>query len=209
MTARSLGAIALGPSLGQSSGYYFMNLNTGKRIHRRSWTELPMPNEVIKRVEYLGKKDNQPEILIFTDKHGEELPNDLLEEEDAKDEELSYGTEFNDPIDSTTGVSEDSSVDSDSKSYNDIPSFEDVGKIKRNYHPMTPSKKVYDVSLPDSVANIGEDSEDCDESNKLDFTDAYDQVNLDSSIAKRRSIISNVVKPPTPPLRKSTRDKKP
>ena len=34
--ARSLGAIAPGPSLGQSSGYYFMNLNTGKRIHRRS-----------------------------------------------------------------------------------------------------------------------------------------------------------------------------
>merc|ERR1712214_65841 len=168
MTARSLGAIALGPSLGQSSGYYFMNLNTGKWIHRRSWTELPMPNEVIKRVEYLGKKDNQPEILIFTDKHGEELPNDLLEEEDAKDEELSYGTEFNDPIDSTTGVSEDSSVDSDSKSYNDIPSLKDVEKIKRNYLPTTPSKKVYDVSLPDNVENIGEE--------KLDFTEAYDQV---------------------------------
>ena len=84
MTARSLGAIALGPSLGQSSGYYFMNLNTGKRIHRRSWTELPMPNEVIKRVEFLGRKDNQPELLVFTDKHGEELPNDLLEEEDVE-----------------------------------------------------------------------------------------------------------------------------
>ena len=58
MQARSLGAIALGPSHGQSSGYYFMNLNTGKRIHRRSWTELPMPNEVIKRVEQLGRNDN-------------------------------------------------------------------------------------------------------------------------------------------------------
>ena len=133
-----------------------------------------MPNEVIKRVEYLWRKDNQPELLIFTDKHGEELPNDLLEEEDVEDEELSYGTEFNDPIDLTTGVSEDSSVDSDSKSYNDIPSLEDVEKIKRNYHPMTPSKKVYDVSLPDNVANIGQDSEDPDVSNKLDFTDAYD-----------------------------------
>ena len=32
MTARSLGAIALGPSLGQSAGYYFMNLNTGKKF---------------------------------------------------------------------------------------------------------------------------------------------------------------------------------
>ena len=56
MQARSLGAIALGPSHGQSSGYYVMNLNTGKRIHRRSWTELPMPNEVIKRAKQLGKE---------------------------------------------------------------------------------------------------------------------------------------------------------
>ena len=51
MQARSSGAIALGPDHGQSGGYYFMSLNTGKRIHRRSWTELPMPNGVVKRVE--------------------------------------------------------------------------------------------------------------------------------------------------------------
>ena len=168
-----------------------------------------MPNEVIKRVEYLGRKDNQPELLVFTDKHGEELPNDLLEEEDVEDEELSYGTEFNDPIDLTTGVSEDSSVDSDSKSYNDIPSLEDLGKIKRNYQPTTPSKKVYDVSLPDSVDNIGQDSEDNDGSDKLDFTDAYEQVDLNSSPARRQPIISNIEKPPTPPLRRSGRNRKP
>ena len=38
MQDRSLGAIALDPSRGHSSGYYLMNLNTGKKIHRRSWT---------------------------------------------------------------------------------------------------------------------------------------------------------------------------
>ena len=65
-------------------------------------------------------------------------------------------------------MSEDSSVDSASKSYDDIPSLEDIGKIIRDYHPMTHSKKVYDVSLPDSVANIDEDSENNDEPNKLD-----------------------------------------
>ena len=71
---------------------------------------------------------------------------------------------------------------------------------------MTPSKKVYDVSLPDDVANISQNSEDPDDSNKLDFTDAYDQINLDSSPARRQPIISNVEKPPTPQLRKSSRD---
>ena len=75
-----------------------------------------MPNKVIKRVEELGRNDNQPEILVFTDKHGEELPDDLLEEEDTADEDLSYGSEFNDPIDGTAGVNEDLSFDTDSKS---------------------------------------------------------------------------------------------
>ena len=83
-----------------------------------------MPNEVIKRVEFLGRKDNQPELLVFTDKHGEELHNDLLEEEDVEDDELSYGLEFNDPIDEITGVSEAPSIDSDNESYNDIPLLE-------------------------------------------------------------------------------------
>ena len=98
------------------SATYFMNLNIGKSIHRRSWTELPMPNEVIKRVEQLGRKDNQPRILIFTGKHGEELPDDLLQEEDVEDEDLSFGSEFNDPIDKTAGVSDDLSGQSDNNS---------------------------------------------------------------------------------------------
>ena len=164
---------------------------------------------MIKRVEFLGRKDNQPELLVFTDKHGEELPNDLLEEEDVEDEELSYGTEFNDPVYETTGVNDDSSMDSDTKSYNDIPLLEDVVKVKRDFHPMTPSKKVFDVSLPDRRASIDKDSDNKDKSTKFDFTDAYDEVNLDSNSNERQSIISNVERPPTPPLRRSGRERKP
>ena len=36
------------------------------------------------------------------------------------DDYLSYGSEFNDPIDKTTGVEEESSVDTDNQSNNDI-----------------------------------------------------------------------------------------
>ena len=50
-----------------------MNLNTGKRVHCRNWTDLPMPDEVIQRVEQLGKKDNQPKLLINIDKTGDVL----------------------------------------------------------------------------------------------------------------------------------------
>ena len=50
MQSRTLGAITLGPDSSARGGYYFMNLNTGKRIHNRHWTSLPMSDEVIKRV---------------------------------------------------------------------------------------------------------------------------------------------------------------
>ena len=33
-----------------------------------------MPNEVIKRVEQLGRTDNRPEFLVFTDLHRKEMP---------------------------------------------------------------------------------------------------------------------------------------
>jgi hypothetical protein len=45
-----------------------MALNTGKKIIRRSWDAIPMPDTVIARVNTLGS--DQPEHLIFTDRHG-------------------------------------------------------------------------------------------------------------------------------------------
>jgi hypothetical protein len=43
-----------------------MALNTGKKITRRSWDMIPMPDTVIARVNaFLGT--DQPEQLIFTD----------------------------------------------------------------------------------------------------------------------------------------------
>ena len=48
--ARTIGAIALGPTGNLQGAYKFLNLRTGKKITRRNWTKLPMPQEVIDRV---------------------------------------------------------------------------------------------------------------------------------------------------------------
>ena len=48
-----------------------MSLRTSKVVTRYSWTVLPMPKSVIKRVEELGK--DQPEYLVFKDRHGNEI----------------------------------------------------------------------------------------------------------------------------------------
>ena len=39
-----------------------MSLLSGKRIHSHNWTELPIDNDVIARVEELASKENQPEL---------------------------------------------------------------------------------------------------------------------------------------------------
>jgi hypothetical protein len=60
-----LGAICLGPTGNLQGSYKFLKLRTGRRITRRKWTDLRMPQEVIDRVDELGKADGQPELLTF------------------------------------------------------------------------------------------------------------------------------------------------
>jgi hypothetical protein len=53
--ARTKGAISLGPSGNLQGGFKFMALNSGKKIVRRSWDVIPMPDIVIDRVNALGR----------------------------------------------------------------------------------------------------------------------------------------------------------
>jgi hypothetical protein len=44
--SRTISAIALRPTRNIQGSYFFMSLNSGLRINRRTWTPLPMPAEV-------------------------------------------------------------------------------------------------------------------------------------------------------------------
>ena len=68
MAARTLGAILLGYSGNLQGAQRFLSLKTGEVLVRYSWTEVPMPEDVINRVNHLGR--DQPEQIIFTDRHG-------------------------------------------------------------------------------------------------------------------------------------------
>ena len=60
MAPRTTGAIALN-AVGNSKGdFYFLNLETGKRVSRHQWTVLPMPLSVIQQVHFLGLKNYMP-----------------------------------------------------------------------------------------------------------------------------------------------------
>jgi hypothetical protein len=62
------GAIFLGPSGNVQGGYKFMSLHSMKKIVRRSWDAIPMPDTVIARVNQLSK--DEPEQFVFTDHNG-------------------------------------------------------------------------------------------------------------------------------------------
>jgi hypothetical protein len=59
MEARTSGGIALRPTGNLQGGVYFMSLDTGKIINRAHWTELPVPVEVIERVNELGRSTGE------------------------------------------------------------------------------------------------------------------------------------------------------
>ena len=71
-TAITIGEINLGPTGNLQGGYKFLNLRMGKKITRRNWTHLPMPIEVIKRVNEIGTAQGQPTLLTFQDRHEHE-----------------------------------------------------------------------------------------------------------------------------------------
>jgi hypothetical protein len=68
---RTIGAICLVPTGNVQGGYYYMSLQSGLKISRRSWDRIPMPDMVIAQVNLLGK--NQPQQLVFADRKGRPL----------------------------------------------------------------------------------------------------------------------------------------
>ena len=68
---RPRGAIALGPLTTSTTSYLFMALDTGKIINRAQFTEIPMTESVINRVNQLGS--SEPAMLTWTNRHGENI----------------------------------------------------------------------------------------------------------------------------------------
>ena len=86
-TERSLDAICLGPTGNSQGTYNFMNLATGMKIKRRKWTELPVSDWVIKRVNDLGKKDKNEKELTFRNR-SKQIVDDDTSETDGFDDDI-------------------------------------------------------------------------------------------------------------------------
>jgi hypothetical protein len=89
MEPHTTGAICLGPTGNAHGTHYFFSLTTGQRIERTRWTELPMPQDVIDRINSIGRKQGMPTKLTFANRHAHEI-RDHLEDFADDDGQGSY-----------------------------------------------------------------------------------------------------------------------
>ena len=81
----TVGAIALRPTGNQQGGYFFMSLHTGRIINRLHATKLPMPSEVIIRVEQLAKAQNMIPSLAFGNRDNRLIMQDINDDDESED----------------------------------------------------------------------------------------------------------------------------
>jgi hypothetical protein len=89
MYKRTRGAICLGPSANFQGSYKFMCLPTGKKIVRKQFTELPMPDSVIKRVKAITARDKRSGNMVFSARDGTPIGDD----HDDDDEDVTTGVD--------------------------------------------------------------------------------------------------------------------
>ncbi|KAL7574572.1 hypothetical protein ACA910_015922 [Epithemia clementina (nom. ined.)] len=90
MASRMTGAIALNHTDNIQGDYFFMSLATGARISRHQWTELPISQEAIARVEQLAEVQGQKLIqkgLVFEWRPEQPVDDGMEEDEDEKNED--------------------------------------------------------------------------------------------------------------------------
>ncbi len=131
-----------------------MALDTGAKITRFQWTELPMPKTVIDRINQIGK--NEPPFLTFTNRHGNEIgdttqdfdPGEDIDEITGVDEEIT-GVEQSDEVPTETTDDfdgEPTGVDFDAKPtgvdietnhddiYDPVPQWQDNNGLGQQVH---------------------------------------------------------------------------
>eukprot|EP00957_Ditylum_brightwellii_P107042 8167361-Ditylum_brightwellii.AAC.1 len=81
-----------------------MSLSTGRRLIRNRWTELPLPQDIIRHVNQLAQRN--PKGLIFTDCSGQLLM--------AQDDDDTGETDITNPPASHEPRSEETDDDDDS-----------------------------------------------------------------------------------------------
>ena len=170
---RTSGAIALRPMGNAQGGWFFMSLQTGRRLCRFQWTPLPMPQDVITRVEKMARRNHAQRDIAFYYRDGTTPINNIANDDytepagvnniddDGTDDE-SYqpeddSTSSSSETDNTsTSSSDDINNDGETDSY-----YERIATQYLNTNNNTPTdvdNNANDDPIPDTV--ISDDNYD-------------------------------------------------
>lgn len=134
--SRTTPAIALFPTGNAQGAYYFLSLVTGKRISRRNWTELPIPDDAIERVHELANNEQEPDEQAMEEFRFEWAPKipivDIIDDQEEQPPVLDANEQEDQPLGQPEGTSDEeddgqSEAVSDDTNEDDDNQLEDAG----------------------------------------------------------------------------------
>ena len=151
LLSRTVGAIALRPTGNQQGGYFFMSLHTGRIISRLHATKLPMPSEVIIRVDQLAEAQNMKPSLAFGNRDNRLIMQDISDDDET--ENAYIPTDDTDSIlyyDQETSMTRmvDTNTSADIEENNDIPHIDMPTDMIQLNDEVTVSTMTNDVTTP-------------------------------------------------------------
>ena len=170
---RRISAICLRPS-NEQGGYYFMNVNTGKRIHGYNFTELAMPNHIIDKVHSLADQEGAPDLdddgcpifeweLNHPIRDPQHNTNPTIAPTTDPDDDLSYDDESYNPDNDSDSDDDDDDNDLLSSDYVDEDTHNDDESISDDQddapvHQPTPGQEARSDVAPNHDDNTSTDT---------------------------------------------------
>ena len=125
MRERTVGAITLWPSGNVQGCFHYYGLITGRRLHRRKCTALPMTDEVIARIHSIADRQNVPEGVEFRRVNGAEFEDLLDIPVVVQDDESTSSSNSDSSEDDPPSADEEGVDDQQQEQYNDLVSDDD------------------------------------------------------------------------------------
>ena len=180
LNPRTIGALALRPTGNAQGGYFFFSLTTGKVINRMRWTTIPMPTEVIARVERMARQEHAGTTLLFEDRNHNEIV-DLDQENDDDDNDSAYEPN-NDDDDDDDNDDDDNDDDNNAPTNQPNEPYEDPGILAEDHGPEHNDEANNNENETDNNKNNdgSENNHNADDENENDSVNEQAELTNDS-----------------------------
>ena len=178
LNPHTIGALALRPTGNVQGGYFFFSLTTGKVINQMRWTQLPMPKEVVERVERMARQEHAGTTLLFEDRDHNEI---IEPDQEDNDNDSDY-----DPNDDSDDNDNDDDDNNAPPTNQPNEPYEDPGILEEDYveqdHPQEHDNTNDEDYHPQEHDNTN------DEDNNEDADNAHNNGGIDNDVLQDENV---------------------